>query len=203
MKNYEQRQQLHRVAVIATFISVMALGLGACSTVRETIGIDTESPDEFQVMVRPPLSMPKDLGLKAPRPGAKRPQATLLRDRTKQIVLDSGGDASAKKVKRSEIKGVTKAEAALLHKLGADGIDPNIRHVVERETAAIETEGKSFVDGLLFWKDKKLPGKVLDPLGERRRIQGNAALGRPSDDGVTPEIKRKKSNTMLENLFGN
>ena len=199
MKNYQQWPQLHRVAVIA----VVAMGLGACSTVRDTIGIDTDSPDEFQVMVRPPLSMPKGLGLKAPRPGAKRPQATRLRDRTRQIVLDSKDEATAKKAKRPEIKGVTKAEAALLHKIGADGIDPNIRQVVERESTAIEIEGKSFVDGLLFWQGKKFPGKVLDPQSERSRIQSNAALGLPVHTGPTPEIKRKKSTTMLDKLFGN
>jgi hypothetical protein len=199
MKHDEYRQWLQRVVVIA----IVAVGLGACSSVRETIGIDTESPDEFKVMVRPPLSMPKDLGLKAPRPGAARPQTARLRDRTKQIVLDSEGKGSAKKIQRTQIKGVSKAEAALLHKLGADGIDPNIRQVVERETTAIEIEGKRFVDSLLFWKDKKLPGKVLDPQGERSRIQSNAALGLPADTGPTPEIKRKQSRTMLDKLFGN
>jgi hypothetical protein len=176
--------------------------LGACTSVRDTLGLEQEPPDEFQVTVRAPLSMPDDFGLRAPRPGATPAQEEQLRDRTRQIVLDTSGQKKATSAKDLEIKGVTQAEAALLRKLGANQVDPNIRQVVERETTALEIEGKSFVEGLMFWKkQKEPPAKVVDPVAERRRIQGNVALGRDATVGLTPEIERKKSGGLLQGLF--
>ncbi len=178
-----------------------ALAVSGCGSVREAVGIDRDSPDEFQVTVRAPLSMPADFGLKAPRPGAARPQEEPLRDRTRQIVLDATGEGAKKQVSAAEIKGVGEAEAALLRKVGAFDIDPNIRQVVERETTALELDAKGFVDDLLFWKDKTPPAKVVDPVAERRRLQGNAALGQSATTGLTPQIERKKSTGLLQNLF--
>jgi hypothetical protein len=176
--------------------------LGGCSSVRETLGLEQTPPDEFQVTVRAPLSMPDDFGLRAPRPGAAPAQEEHLRDRTRQIVLDTSGKKKATPEKDLEIRGVTQAEAALLRKIGASEVDPNIRQVVERETTALEIEGKSFVEDLMFWKNKKEPpAKVVDPVAERRRIQGNVALGKDATVGLTPEIERKKSGGLLQGLF--
>lgn len=182
-------------------VVAVALAVSACGGVREAVGIDRDSPDEFQVTVRAPLSMPSDFGLRAPRPGAQRPQEEPLRDRTRQIVLDATGDDKAKKAQTPEIKGISKAEAALLRKVGGDVVDPGIRQVVEKETTALELEAKGLVDDLLFWKDNTPPAKVVDPVAERRRLQGNAALGRSATSGVTPEIGRKKSGGLLQGWF--
>jgi hypothetical protein len=183
-------------AVLATLLM-----LGGCTSVRETLGLEQEPPDEFQVTVRAPLSMPDDFGLRAPRPGATPVQEESLRDRTRQIVLDTSGEKKARLAKELDIKGMTQAEAALLRKIGANEVDPNIRQVVERETTALEIEGKSFVEGLMFWKKKEAPAKVVDPVAERRRIQGNVALGKDATVGLTPEIERKKSGGLLQGLF--
>ena len=99
------------------------------------------------------------------------------------------------------VRGVSPSEAALLRRLGADEVGPNIRQVVERETTAIELESKNFVEDLMFWKNKEPPAKVVDADAERRRIQGNAALGKDTTSGLTPDISRKKSGGLLHNLF--
>lgn len=191
-----------RRAFGAAVALVAVLALSGCGSVRDAVGIERDAPDEFQVTVRAPLSMPADFGLRAPRPGsAEAAQDDKLRDRTRQIVLDATGDSAGKKAKSAEIKGVTPAEAALLRKVGGEDVDPNIRQVVERETSALELEAKGFVDDLLFWKDKQPAAKVVDPAAERRRIQGNAALGRSATSGPTPEISRKKSGGLLQGLF--
>ncbi len=181
-------------------VALVALSLSACGSVREAVGIDSNPPDEYQVVVRAPLSMPQDYGLKAPQPGAQRPQEDTLRDRTKQIVLDSEGKGS-KKVEQEKIAGVTPAEAAFLHKVGADQVNSDIRQIVERENRTISEENKSFVEGLLFWKKNEEPARVLDPKAERRRLQENAALGKPATAGLTPEIERKKSKSLLDSIF--
>lgn len=189
---------------LALRVATMALATGllaACGDVRQTIGLESSSPDEYRVVVRAPLSMPAEYGLPAPKPGAARPQETTTRDATKQIVLDSEGKAKVKAEKPEDFKNVTHAEAILLSKLGANSVDPNIRQVVARENKALQAENQSFVESLLFWKKNEMPGKVVDPKKERQRLQENAALGKPADSGATPEIERKKSKSLLEMIF--
>lgn len=184
--------------------AVLALALGtvsACSGVRETIGLESASPDEYQVVVRAPLSMPADFGLPAPAPGTRRPQEETTRDATRQIVLDSQGKAEVRKARPEDFKNVTPAEAVLLAKIGADAVAPDIRQVVERETDALKAENETFVESLLFWKENETPAQVVDPKAERRRLQENAALGRPAASGQTPKIERKKSPSLLDSIF--
>jgi hypothetical protein len=169
--------------------------------VRDVVNIDADSPDEFQVMVRAPLSMPADYGLRAPAPGATQPQDEQLRDRTRQIVLDADGGKNKPTAKPTAIAGVRPEEAILLRKLGAGDVDPNIRQVVERETTAIEIEANGFVEDLMFWKAKKNPARLVDPAQERRRLQANEALGRPANAGTTPVIERKKAGGLMQGIF--
>lgn len=55
---------------------LLALGLSACSgdDLSRSFGLTRDTPDEFTVTTRAPLSMPPDYALRPPRPGAARPQ---------------------------------------------------------------------------------------------------------------------------------
>ena len=178
-----------------------AMALGGCSELRQAIGAEKSSPDEFQIRVRKPLSMPREYGLRAPRPGATRPQDGRSRARARQIVLDS--DKSRRGARRvlARIKGVSRQEATLIAKLGGGSVDTGIRLKVDRETAQIAEDKKSFVDAILFWKDQAEPGKVVDPKSEARRIQENAALGRRGNAGNVPTIERKKKGLFSQSIF--
>jgi hypothetical protein len=70
--------------------------------------------------------------------------------------------------------------------------------VVEEESAALAREQESFVDDLVFWKDKQQPGDVVDSAGEQRRLQENAALGRDVTEGDTPLIRRDSEKPLFE-----
>lgn len=191
--------------VVPVAIVAGASLLGGCSDVRQAIGAEKTSPDEFEIRVRKPLSMPREYGLRAPRPGAKRPQATASRDAARQIVLDSDRSRAGNRRARAQIRGVSQAEAALLAKVGGTTIDSDIRRRVDKESEMIAENKKSFVDSIMFWKDEDPPGTVVDPNKEARRIQENAALGRRADAGKTPVIERKKkglfSSSFLTDWF--
>ncbi len=178
-----------------------AMALGGCSEVRQAVGAEKKSPDEFQIMVRKPLSMPREFGLKAPRPGTTRPQTERSSDRARQIVLDSDESRLGKRRARPKIKGVSPQEAALLIKLGGGSVDSGIRRKVDRESAQIAEDNRSFVESIMFWKDEVKPGKVVDPRKEARRIQENAALGRQGDAGNVPTIERKKKGLFSQSIF--
>ena len=176
-----------------------AMALGGCTEMRQAVGAEKSSPDEFQIRVRKPLSMPREYGLRAPRPGAARPQDG--RGQARQIVLDSDKSRLGARRVRPQIKGVSREEAALIAKLGGGLVDSGIRLKVDRESAQIVEDNKSFVDAIMFWKDEVKPGKVVDPKSEARRIQENAALGRRGDAGNVPTIERKKKGLFSQSIF--
>ena len=47
-----------RQLTVTAIAVVIAFGLSACSDFRRSIGSEKSKPDEFQVVVRPPLSLP-------------------------------------------------------------------------------------------------------------------------------------------------
>ncbi|MCZ6608789.1 MAG: DUF3035 domain-containing protein [Alphaproteobacteria bacterium] len=186
-------------AAVPMAIVAGAMALGGCTELRQAIGAEKSSPDEFQIRVRKPLSMPREYGLRAPRPGAARPQDG--RSQARQIVLDSDKSRRGARRVRPQIKGVSREEAALIAKLGGGSVDSGIRLKVDRESAQIVEDNKSFVDAIMFWKDQVKPGKVVDPKSEARRIQENAALGRRGDAGNVPTIERKKKGLFSQSMF--
>ena len=192
-------------------IAALAVGLPlvtGCSNVRETLGLSKQSPDEFKVVSRAPLSMPPDYNLRPPTPGAPRPQEGTPRDQAQQAVFqysENGagtlpadaippiGEGEAESAQSS-------GESALLQSAGASGVDPNIRQLVDTETAEDEADSRTLADTLTFWREPEPYGDVVDPAAEQKRLQENAALGKPVTEGETPTIVRKKRG-MLEGIF--
>ena len=74
------------------------------------------------------------------------------------------------------------------------------RDLVNRETAILAEEDRSFVERLIFWGEPTEYGTLVDPVEERRRIKENQALGRTITAGTTPTIERKQR-ALLEGIF--
>src|SRR3546814_3989738 len=55
-------------------VAGLALAVSACGGFRENLGLTKQSPDEFRVVSRAPLTLPPDYNLRPPEPGAPRPQ---------------------------------------------------------------------------------------------------------------------------------
>ncbi|MGH7091913.1 MAG: DUF3035 domain-containing protein [Stellaceae bacterium] len=51
-----------------------ALLLSGCTGFKQMVGLEQQAPDEFAVESRAPLTVPPDLNLRPPEPGAPRPQ---------------------------------------------------------------------------------------------------------------------------------
>ncbi|WP_288349373.1 DUF3035 domain-containing protein [uncultured Thalassospira sp.] len=175
----------------------LALGVSGCESTRETFGLNKQSPDEFQVVSRAPLSLPPDFTMRVPEPGAARPQTGSTTDQARRILV--GDDPT--KVKR-DISGTgSKGQVALLSASGAQYADPEIRSTVDRETSIFISESESVIDDLLFWQDKQDPNSVVDPAAEAKRIRDQQALGdNVSGGGSTPVIERKQKG-WLEDIF--
>ena len=179
-------------------ILTVALALAGCgNSFRESLGLTRTAPDEFQVIAHAPLSMPPDINLKPPAPGAPRPQEPATREQAQSIVVGSSTGEPAPTI---DLADRSAGEAALLTTAGAVDVDPNIRQIVEEETASQVERDRTVVSRLVFWREQEPYGSVVDPVGESQRIQENIDQGKPITEGDTPIIIRKKKG-LLEGIF--
>ncbi len=173
-------------------ILLLAGLLAGCEGIRSIVGQNKTAPDEFAVYSRAPLSLPPDYGLRPPAPGTLRPQGVDPRSQTRQTLLGSRAGGGADNIQPGE--------QALLNRLGAANANPDIRRLINQETAALAEESVSITDRLMFWSKPNQFGTVVDAEKESKRIRENQALGRPVTDGETPIIERKRKG-FLEGVF--
>ncbi|WP_247894263.1 DUF3035 domain-containing protein [Azospirillum sp. B510] len=177
-------------------LALAAMTLAGCSDVRRSIGLDRQSPDEFSVVSRAPLTLPPSMqDLPKPRPGAARPQDATPTQTAAGAVFGNAARGAAKTA------GSTAGEKSLVAQAAArDGIDPNIRAKVDQETTQLIVADKSWIDSLLFWQTQEPPVSIVDPGKEQQRLREAQAQGKPVDGAATPTIERKRK-APLEGLF--
>lgn len=148
--------QVKRNLVVA---AGLALVLANCTGMKESMGTAKQAPDETAVTARAPLVVPATFNLKAPQPGAPRPQDSDAATAAQHVL---GGTPKATPA--------TQGELALLSASGAAQADPNVRQELRSETIK-QTRRKSYADTVLFWRGHKGDsGEPLDPHEESERI---------------------------------
>lgn len=177
-------------------VAGLALAVSACGGFRENLGLTKQSPDEFRVVSRAPLTLPPDYNLRPPEPGAPRPQVGSAAQQAERAVFANSQNAAV----QQQVVARTAGEQALLAATGGDQANPDIRMIVNRETKLINEEADYFVDRLVFWNLQDPAGTIVDPVAETRRLQENAALGQSPTTGPTPQIERRRK-APLEGLF--
>jgi hypothetical protein len=178
---------LSRARFTILAVSIAALSLGGCDSLRRAAGVDKSPPDEFSVVSRAPLELPPDYTLRPPRAGALRAQEVAPTDQARQTIFRAA-DKNEPVVANGNL---TTGEAAILKQAGATAAPPDIRKTVNQETTKLTEADRSFVDSLLFWKSEPLPGDIIDPQKEAQRLQSNAASGKKADEGEAATIERK------------
>ncbi|MFA5592730.1 MAG: DUF3035 domain-containing protein [Micavibrio sp.] len=170
------------------FLSVAAmaaaLSMTACDKTREQFDFTKKAPDEFAVVRHAPLEMPPDFTIRAPQPGAPRPQEPSMDAVARGAIL---GDEATRRIAREQ--GVSQGEAVLLQKTGAASASPAIRAAVDRETAEIIKDETPGIDTLRRWvgqKPAEPATELVDPVKETERIRQNKAQGKPATAGKTP-----------------
>jgi len=179
-------------------IAAIALGLAACEQLRSATGQVKNPPDEFRVVSRAPLSMPPDFTLRPPRPGAVRPQEGPTSVQARAALTGAAGQGLGQTPMAD--RALSTGENALLRQAGAEGIDPTIREVINRESDVLAEQDRSFTDRLVFWREPDPPGVVVDAERESRRLREASGLGRPVNDGPVPTIERRQRG-LLEGIF--
>lgn len=180
-------------------LGLVVLGLSACAdtSVGDVLGLEKSPPDEFAVVSRAPLSLPPDFGLRPPQPGAARPQDTAPSEAAQAALF--GREARQRMAQQMVLERADKSpgEIAFLEQADAFGIEPDIRRIVDEESAVLARADDSFIDTLLFWQEPAPPGVVVDATEETRRLQENQSLGRSPVEGETPMIRRQSEDRFI------
>jgi hypothetical protein len=201
-----------RKSVPIAVMTILTAGLLLSGCGREggnILGFEKNAPDEFAVVKRAPLALPPDYGLRPPRPGAPRPQEEDARQAAQNSLIgatpapERQTRRDARAIRAERVAGRSAGEVALLTRTGALDVDPSIRQVINSETVgAVDDVEESFVDKLLFWRDKKeVTGTsdyaIIDATREKQRLRENESLGKPVTAGKTPTIKRKEGSLLF------
>ena len=163
-------------------------GLAGCgSDIARSFGLQRDTPDEFVVTARAPLSMPPSYMIQPPRPGASRPQELATRN--------AGEAALVPQLSLAPAGASSPGQQALLQATGP-AAPADIRARVD-EQAAVDAPNPGLTDKLLFWRAPKEPGILVDPQKEAQRLRENAALGQNNQESETSIITPKR-----RNIFG-
>lgn len=162
---------------------VCVFALSACEATKETVGLNRATPDEFKVVKRAPLVLPPDYVLRPPQPGAPRPQEQAASQDAAQAIFGSaptGTDTAP-----------TSGENALLNRAGSSVADPDIRRLVDNETAELFDRNKPVAEKLLGIGGSRTESSatVVNAKAEAERLKANAQDGKPVTEGETPSIE--------------
>lgn len=140
-------------------------------------------PNAYLVTTQPPLAIPPSLNtLPPPEPGVARPQAVSPRLQAEETLVPqvalSGTAASG-----------SPGQQALIAAAGPPP-PPNLDELIAQQTSR-DRPSQGVLSWLLFWQSTPPAGVVVDPVKEARRLQEDAALGRPPTYGQTPIIQPK------------
>ena len=157
-------------STVTAIAVLIAFGLSACSDFRRSIGTEKSKPDEFQVVVRPPLSLP---------PGFSETAENII-----QKSETSQGDAQSQTAK---LLGANDVESTGFTGLfDFSSVPDDIRTIVDEETYGVQLE-KRLPLQILFGG---LPdvGPVLDKMAEDSRLRRNRLEKLAPTEGGTKAI---------------
>lgn len=154
-----------RTRTVLTVSVCALLGATACTSgVRQALGAERTTPDEFRVVTIAPLTVPPEYNLIPPRPGELRAEDMFQDQQARRALFGdlSGSDA-------------TDAEILFAARAGAADADPNVRAIIDGESAALVRKNEGFANQVLFWRDDEQlverGGQPIDPETERARIE--------------------------------
>ncbi len=192
---------------VLPLLAAAALLVGGCADVRDSLGLDIKPPDEFKVVSRAPLAIPESLdALPALQPGAPRPQEVQPAVQA-QVALLGGALPDGRSGRGEEILVAAAVGHALMTTdhlvVGPDvAVRPDIRARIDAEHLHILNDA-TWIERINPVTEYGDPTEVVvDVVKERRRLQTNAALGRPANEGdFESYIVPHEEKALLEDLF--
>ncbi len=188
------------------FLSLLSVVmLSGCTDIRANLGLERSSPDEFAVVTRAPLSLPPSYDLRPPRAGAPRPQEQTTTEQAEQTLFgrpNTGGSTVQTGQGNVPVK-ITRsasiAEQGFLTKAGVTAANPNIRAVLDKETAKKPASDKGVIETLEDFSAVKKQDPLVEPAAEAKRIRDNQKAGAPVTKGDVKQAEPKQK-TLWDTL---
>ena len=154
--------------ITAGITMALLIGMAGCSDFRRAVGTEKSSPDEFSVVVRPPLSLP---------PGfTDRPEDILAKEK-KTTAVDAETDAEAM------LSANNSASVDFEQLFDFSDVPDDIRARVDEETYGIQLEKRLPLQELFGGMPDI--GPVLDKMAEDTRLRKARQDGRLPTDEAT------------------
>ena len=180
MSQSMQNRSLSPKPLIFALLGTVLFLFTGCSDFKRAIGSEKSSPDEFEVVVRPPLSLPPQFSA---RPDGQDTD-------TAALAASNALDRSTFFLNQRE------ANAESFNDLFAfDQIEEDIRVKIDEETAGIRFERR--LPFQIVFGDLPNVGPVVDKMAEDARIRRNQLQGRAINEGATPAIDQVLSEPVL------
>lgn len=173
-------------------VAVLLSGCGDGQLTR-TFGLVRDTPDEFSVVTRAPLSLPPDYALRPPQPGAPRPQEQSARAEAESALVPDTALLGPRPA------GMSPGQSALVRDAGGPA-PADIRGRIDQEARSASSD-EGFIDKLLYWRKPDAQHAVVNADAEARRLQADAALGQAPTTGETPIIQEKKKGWLDTLMF--
>ena len=163
-----------------SLLSGVLLICSACSDFRRAIGTEKSSPDEFEVVVRPPLSLPPQFGARPSGEETTSAAVAASNAKDRSTVLLNGRTANAQGYEDI---------------FAFDQIEDGIRTKVDEETAGIRFERRLPLQ--IVFGGLPNVGPIVDKMAEDARIRRNEIQKRAITEGATPAIDEVLSEPVL------
>lgn len=176
----QHRRHVGRVAMTCLLLAGFGLVASGCSNFRKAIGEEKSSPDEFEVVVRPPLSLPPNFFASSTQLTENTPAAPV-------VASSSDSPIDARSVAATTL-GASEGQVAGSYAQIFDfsAVPENIRDIVDEETYGIRFERRIPLQKLFGG----LPdiGPVLDKFAEDQRLRRTLREGQSATTGGTPAV---------------
>lgn len=186
--------------------------LSACTpggSARDLLGLERQAPDEFQVVSRPPLSVPKEFYLRPPSDSEAEDIGNDTNQKARSLVTnteftaapslempDLGQvDTAAPLVLSHELE--SPGESAFLNQVGTNQADKTVRAKLSQDNAIISQQEPDLLDRLQGETNEE---PVVDAKGEASRLRANKDAQIPLNKGDVKSIDPKKK-SVIDRLF--
>ncbi len=159
-------RKINTLALLTVCITLTAC---TASNVRENLGLNSGTPDEFSVVKRAPLELPPafETGvyvLPTPTPGKARPQEFSAEIQAQKIL-------ETKEEKLKPTQTLSKGEKSFLANIGAEKTPSNIREVLDEENKNWLDENVPVVEKLGLKEGSATKKQILEPKEEAERLK--------------------------------
>ncbi len=113
----------------------------ACVSRNQNYAVNPNSPDEFRVVTKPPLTIPPEFNLRPPETGTTQPSEVVQATETRGRIFGTENFAI----------GASAAERALVVAAGANAVSPYIRSIVDYQEAGVIRRSDRLTDRIIQW----------------------------------------------------